>query len=106
MEACEVLLLTSALESLSISVLEAWSFGRPVLVNAACRVLEGQCVRSNGGLFYRGYAEFAPALRLLLERHDLREALGSSGRAYVAREYDWDVVEARTESLLERVRSA
>jgi glycosyltransferase involved in cell wall biosynthesis len=103
MAACEVLVLPSALESLSISVLEAWSFGRPVLVNAACRVLEGQCMRSNGGLFYRGYAEFAPALRLLLDRADLREALGRSGREYVAREYDWGVVERRADAFLARV---
>ena len=60
-------------------------------------------MRSNAGLFYRGYAEFAPALRLLLERSDLSEALGRSGREYVAREYDWDVVEARTNALLLRV---
>jgi glycosyltransferase involved in cell wall biosynthesis len=105
MAGCEVLVLPSALESLSLSVLEAWSFGRPVLVNAACRVLEGQCVRSNGGLFYRGYAEFAPALRLLLERRDLREALGCAGREYVAREYDWDVVEGRTDAFLAGLQS-
>jgi glycosyltransferase involved in cell wall biosynthesis len=98
-----VLVMPSAFESLSLSVLEAWALGRPVLVNAECRVLEGQCVRSNGGLFYRGYAEFAPALRMLVERADLREGLGDAGRAYVAREYDWDIVERRTESFLERI---
>lgn len=98
---CDVLLLPSAYESLSISVLEAWSMGRPVLVNAACRVLEGQCVRSNGGLFYRGYAEFAPALRLLLDRPRLREALGRAGRDHVRREYDWEIVEQRTHAFLE-----
>jgi len=96
-----VLLMPSAYESLSLSVLEAWALGRPVLVNAECRVLEGQCVRSNGGLFYRGYAEFAPALRMLVERKDLQEGLGAAGRAYVAREYDWDIVERRAESFLE-----
>jgi glycosyltransferase involved in cell wall biosynthesis len=106
MARCDVLVLPSALESLSLSVLEAWSFGRPVLVNGACRVLEGQCVRSNGGLFYRGYAEFAPALRLLLERADLREALGRSGREYVAREYDWGVVERRTNAFLADVQAS
>jgi glycosyltransferase involved in cell wall biosynthesis len=106
MAGCDVLVLPSALESLSLSVLEAWSFGRPVLVNGACRVLEGQCVRSNGGLFYRGYAEFAPALRLLLERADLREALGRSGREYVAREYDWGVVERRTNAFLADVQAS
>jgi len=101
-----VLVMSSAYESLSLSVLEAWALGRPVLVNAECHVLEGQCVRSNGGLFYRGYAEFAPALRMLVERADLQEGLGEAGRAYVAREYDWDIVERRTASFLERMAGA
>ncbi len=98
-----LLLLPSALESLSLSVLEAWALGRPVLVNAECRVLEGQCRRSNGGLFYRGYAEFAPALRLLLEDAELRAGLGENGRDYVRREYDWELVEGRVLALLRRL---
>jgi glycosyltransferase involved in cell wall biosynthesis len=101
--AAAALVMPSAYESLSLSVLEAWALGRPVLVNAECRVLEGQCVRSNGGLFYRGYAEFAPALRMLAERADLQQALGDAGRAYVAREYDWDIVERRTDSFLDQI---
>jgi glycosyltransferase involved in cell wall biosynthesis len=87
----------SAYESLSVIVLEAWAMGRPVLVNSACRVLEGQCVRSGGGLFYRGYSEFAEALRRLAGGPALGNALGAAGRDYVRREYDWDVVEARVE---------
>jgi glycosyltransferase involved in cell wall biosynthesis len=75
-----------------------------VLVNAACRVLEAQCRRSRGGLYYRGLAEFAPALRLLLDDPELREGLGLNGRDYVRREYDWDVVEARTNAFLEDLR--
>lgn len=95
--ACDVLLMPSAYESLSVIVLEAWAMGRPVLVNAACKVLEGQCVRSGGGLFYRGYAEWAEALRVLVRDRALRDALGAAGRDYVRREYDWDVVESRVE---------
>ena len=74
--------------------------GRPVLVNSACRVLEGQCVRSGGGLFYRGYSEFAAALRMLAESPGLRAALGAAGKSYVRREYHWDVVEERTSRFL------
>jgi glycosyltransferase involved in cell wall biosynthesis len=74
--------------------------GRPVLVNSACKVLEGQCVRSGGGLFYRGYSEFAEALRRLLASAELRQQLGEAGRRYVAAEYNWDVVERRTEEFL------
>jgi glycosyltransferase involved in cell wall biosynthesis len=95
-----LLVLPSAYESLSVIVLEAWAMGRPVLVNAACRVLEGQCVRSGGGLFYRGYSEFAEALRRLAGDAALRRALGDAGQRYVAAEYDWDVVERRTEGFL------
>jgi glycosyltransferase involved in cell wall biosynthesis len=100
---CEVLLLPSLYESLSIAVLEAWAMGKPVLVNGECRVLEGQCIRSNGGLYYRRFAEFAPALRLLLERPGLRQAMGRAGRAYVEREYNWDLVEGRARAFLEEV---
>ena len=100
---CAVLLMPSAYESLSVVVLEAWAMGRPVLVNAACRVLEGQCIRSGGGLFYRGYSEFADALRRLVTDEPVRAAIGAAGRAYVRAEYDWDVVERRTEGFLERL---
>jgi glycosyltransferase involved in cell wall biosynthesis len=98
---CALLLMPSPYESLSVVVLEAWAMGRPVLVNAACRVLEGQCMRSGGGLFYRGYSEFADALRRLATDASLRAALGAAGQAYVRAEYDWDVVERRTEGFLE-----
>jgi glycosyltransferase involved in cell wall biosynthesis len=101
--ACNVLVMPSRYESLSVIVLEAWAMGRPVLVNSDCRVLEGQCVRSGGGLFYRGYAEFAAALRLLAADAGLRDRLGAAGRDYVRREYDWDVVEARTGAFLQEL---
>jgi glycosyltransferase involved in cell wall biosynthesis len=57
-------------------------------------------VRSGGGLFYRGYSEFAAALRMLAADGGLRAALGAAGQAYVRREYDWDVVEDRTSRFL------
>jgi glycosyltransferase involved in cell wall biosynthesis len=69
----------SAFESLSIFVLEAWAYGTPVLVNAKCKVLEGQCRRSQGGLYYRDLAEFAAMMRLLMSQPALREQLGAAG---------------------------
>ncbi len=59
---CRLLVIPSPYESLSVITLEAWKLGVPVLANARCKVLMGQCLRSNGGLFYQGYAEFAEAL--------------------------------------------
>ena len=106
LESCDVLLMPSPYESLSVIALEAWAMGRPILANAACKVLEGQCIRSGGGLFYRGYSEFAAALTRLLGDSRLRHSLGDSGRAYVSREYDWDVVERRTLEFLEQTAGA
>jgi glycosyltransferase involved in cell wall biosynthesis len=105
LKGCDVLLMPSPFESLSVIVLEAWAMGRPVLVNAVCRVLEGQCVRSGGGLFYRGYSEFAEALRRLVADRDLQARLGAAGRRYVQAEYDWPVVESRTETFLRRLKA-
>ena len=47
-----------------------------------CDVLQGQCVRSNAGLFYEDYAEFAETLSLIDSSRSLREALGQNGRTY------------------------
>lgn len=83
----EVAVMPSALESLSIVLLEAWSVNRPVLVTAASDVLVGQTLRANGGLWYEDEAEFVAALNLL--RGDVGLSLGQSGRAFVARDYRW-----------------
>ena len=99
---CRLLVMPSPFESLSVITLEAWKLGIPVLANARCRVLMGQCLRSNGGLFYHGYAEFAEGLRLLLERPELAAALGRQGQRYVETEYSWERVEAKMEELLAR----
>ena len=99
---CRLLVMPSPYESLSIITLEAWKLGVPVLANARCKVLMGQCVRSDGGLFYHGYAEFAEGLRLLLDEPALARRIGEQGRAYVEREYSWEAIEAKMEDLLTR----
>jgi glycosyltransferase involved in cell wall biosynthesis len=94
------LIVPSPYESLSIVLLEAWNAGLPALVNAGCKVLEGQVRRADGGLYYRSSAEFVRALTVLLEDERVRGALGRQGLAYVDREYRWPVVIARIERLL------
>jgi glycosyltransferase involved in cell wall biosynthesis len=66
MAAADVLIMPSYYESLSMVALEAWGLGTPVLANGRCDVLKGQCLRSNGGLFYEGYPEFSEALGALI----------------------------------------
>lgn len=95
----------SALESLSLVLLEAWSQERPVLVNAASDVMVGQCQRSGGGLWYSDKFEFAAALRLLRDKHTAR-VLGASGKGYVDRRYGWDVIRAAYERELSEVVAA
>jgi glycosyltransferase involved in cell wall biosynthesis len=100
--AAEALVMPSPYESLSMVLLEAWKLGVPVLANGRCRVLAGQCLRSNGGLVYGGYAEFREAASFLLARPDLRAALGRQGQEHVAREYSWERVDAKMDDFLAR----
>lgn len=100
------LVVPSPYESLSIALLEGWNHGTPALVNAECKVLEGQVRRANGGLHFRSAAEFAEALDVLLADDRLRRALGQQGRDYVDREYRWPTVMARVERVLTDVRAS
>ena len=97
------LIVPSPYESLSIVLLEGWNHGIPALVNAECRVLEGQVRRANGGLHYRSAAEFGEGLDVLLADAGLRATLGRQGRDYVDREYRWPVVLDRIEHVLTAV---
>ena len=97
------LLVPSPYESLSIVLLEAWNHATPALVNAYCKVLQGQVRRANGGLYYRSSREFQEALSWLLADDRGRRELGAQGLAYVDREYRWPTVLERVESLLEEV---
>jgi len=101
--ASEVLVMPSYYESLSIVALEAWAIGTPVLANARCDVLKGQCLRSNAGLFYENADEFVEALAWFTRRPEEARALGQSGRAYFRRHYAWPVVEKRYVDLLDRL---
>jgi glycosyltransferase involved in cell wall biosynthesis len=97
------LIVPSPYESLSIVLLEAWNHGTPALVNAYCKVLQGQVRRANGGLYYRSSREFQEALSWMLANDAGRRELGEQGRAYVEREYRWPTVLERVETLLEEV---
>jgi glycosyltransferase involved in cell wall biosynthesis len=101
--ASELLIMPSYFESLSMVALEAWALGRPVLANAACDVLHGQCLRSNAGLFYEGFREFFETLRTLDGTPALAAALGENGRQYFQRHYSWPVIERKYTDMLDRL---
>jgi glycosyltransferase involved in cell wall biosynthesis len=98
-----LLVMPSYFESLSMVALEAWALGKPVLANAACDVLVGQCVRSNAGLYYQDGAEFSAALELMLDDTPLASTLGANGRAFFALHYAWPVIERKYLDMFERL---
>ncbi len=104
MAAADLLVMPSYLESLSMVTLEAWAMRLPVLVNGACDVLRGQVVRSNGGLYYTSFDEFAEALHVIETHPDLRTGLAANGRAYFDRHYTWRTIERKYLSMLERLQ--
>lgn len=103
--AAQALVMPSYYESLSMVALEAWALGRPVLANARCDVLLGQCLRSNAGLYYENAAEFAGALDVLVDDVSLANALGRNGREYFARHYSWPVIERKYLDMFSRLSS-
>ena len=103
MAASELLIMPSYLESLSMVALEAWALGKPVLANAKCDVLQGQCLRSNAGLFYDNYREFAETMRAIDTTPSLQAALGRNGRAFFERNYAWPVIEKKYVDMLQEL---
>jgi glycosyltransferase involved in cell wall biosynthesis len=101
--ASQLVILPSPYESLSIVALEAWQLAKPVLASGMCAVLQGQCIRSNGGLWYENYAEFRATLSLLLQQADIRSGLGASGKNFVKSLYTWDRIESKYLQLVNNV---
>jgi glycosyltransferase involved in cell wall biosynthesis len=93
--ASELLVMPSPFESLSIVLFEAWFCSIPVLVNGNCDVLKGQCIRSNGGLWYTNYDEFKESLVTLLKNQNIRKNLGENGKRFVNENYRWENVEGK-----------
>jgi len=99
LEAADVLVLPSHLESLGIVLLEAWQVGTPCLVSAKNKVTTGQVARAGGGAPYdRG--GFAEALATVLAD---RESLGQSGRVYVEADCAWPAFDMRLEQLVDLI---
>lgn len=89
--ACDILVMPSPYESLSMVLLEAWAIGKPVLVNGRCSVLMGQCKRSHGGLWYINQDEFQVALKIMNEQ--VKNQLGLQGKRFVEKNYTWSHIE-------------
>jgi glycosyltransferase involved in cell wall biosynthesis len=102
--AADLLIMPSRYESLSMVALEAWALGKPVLANGACDVLRGQVVRSNAGLYYENFEEFAEALYALEAAGPLGAILGQNGREFFRRHYAWPVIERKYLEMFDRLK--
>jgi glycosyltransferase involved in cell wall biosynthesis len=102
-QSCRFMVAPSPYESLCISILESWLLKRPVLSNGDCRVLRGQCLRSNGGLWYSGYETFKEATELLLKDRGLAVVLGEQGYEFVQRNCIWSLVDQKYLDVLSSV---
>lgn len=96
--ACDLLVMPSPYESLSMVLLEAWAVGKPVLVNGKCDVLVGQCRRSQGGLWYTSKDEFQVAIENMDER--VKNQLGVQGKYFLETTYVWPKIEEEYLTLL------
>ncbi len=92
LDASLALAIPSRLESLSMVTLESFYAERPVVANAKCAVLRGQCRRSGGGLYYSSYDEFREILAVLEADAALRVRMGRAGHAYFETHYSWPVI--------------
>jgi len=95
--------LPSPYESLSLSVLEAWMHGRPVVVSARSPVLVGQVRRAAGGLWYEDSAQYAEAIMLLAREPGRAARLGAQGRRYARGRFRPEAVVRRLEDLVAAV---
>jgi glycosyltransferase involved in cell wall biosynthesis len=89
-----------------MATLEAFYAERPVVANAACAVLRGQCRRSGGGLYYSNFDEFREILQLLERDEPLRARMGRAGHAYFQRHYAWPVILEKYLRLIDAARQA
>ena len=97
----EFLVIPSQFESLSMVALEAWAIGKPVLANGRTEVLQGQCKRSNAGLWYNNYDEFKAVLLLLHQNPTLKKTMGQNGTTFFHSHYAWPVIENKYLKLIE-----
>lgn len=101
--AAAVFCLPSVNESFSIALMESWLHETPALVHGRCAVTVEHCRKSNGGLYFTDYDEFAATLDYLLDHPVTAARMGQGGRRYVLDNYQWPRVIPRYRELFSRV---
>jgi len=100
LDAMDLLALPSRTDSFGIVILEAWSYGRPVI--AADAGGPGEVVRDGlDGLLvpYGDTVKLGECIAYLLDNVAKRKELGATGQARIQTEFLWESVLSRIESL-------
>ncbi len=95
LKGCEAVIIPGKLDSLSLSLLEAWAFEKPTLATQECPVKRGHTARSGAGILFGPDKDFATALTELLSDPAERARSIQAGAAYVQENYAWPVVTER-----------
>lgn len=103
MNNCELVVIPSEYESLSIVAIEAWQLKKPILANAKSAVLKDHCLQSNGGLYYNNHEEFTLCLDKILKQPNLGHSLGLAGWKYVEKNYNWSAIKQRFSKFIKTI---
>lgn len=100
----KVIINPSKFESLSLILLEAMYYKKPVLVNGNCSVLKEHCILSNyASIYYTNKHTFISQLHKLVMDEGLRTEMGIKGFNYVKTNYDWNIIINRLISIIESI---
>lgn len=93
----------SLYESLSLTLLESWSMGVPVIINRGCAVLCEHVKQCGGGLTYRNEEDFPEVFDALAADAGKRREMGESGMEYAKANYEARTVAGRYIEFLNRM---
>ena len=93
----------SLYESLSLTLLESWSMGVPVLINQGCAVLHEHVKLSGGGLTYKNEEDFPEVYERIAGDRELREKMGTAGMHYTKRNYEARTVAGKYVDFINRM---
>ena len=100
---CDAFILPSLSEGLPMVVLEAWAYGKPVLMTPECNLPDGFAV--NAAIRIEPSAEsIAQGLQEMFRTpHSALRIMGDNGRALVAERFAWPKIAAEMKSVYEWV---
>jgi glycosyltransferase involved in cell wall biosynthesis len=90
-------------EAFSLTVVEGWTAGVPVVVNGHCDATREHCERSGGGLWFFDFEHFDAIVGRLAADPLLGAELARRGRRYVAAQFSWPTVLTRYGAFLSQV---